>query len=1247
MRLAPLILVVAVLPACTTQPATTPVASSTAQQLRDFDDGGGLPQLAYRNQLEPAVAQGSTEWLVVWSDLRNARSRGSDIYGARVSFDGGIVDPQGFAISTAPGDQDQPRVGFDGTNYRVAWHDGLTFALATTEVTPGAVVVDPNGVSLRASVNQSMEAVAGGPGLSLVMWREPNLTPHGLIYGPNGPAAFAYPATLDSASTTSAVWNGSTFRLGWASGPSMFTATVDQTGTVSAITTLDTNITLGTFYVTHAAVAPDGTALITWKRNTPGQILGTVWGALVPGDGTPPADAGFRLASGVGQINGVTSSWLGNAFVTAYSTAPNDGFDTVSRLVSLDGGVGPEVTVTDAGSGLSSPISAGSLLVVGEGNARGDEDLAFVFLTPQGQASRARAVLTRSSKATETPALTGNGGDELMLVWSEHPAATSRDIWLRRFSLTDGDTLDAPTKLSNLPGDEANPRVAFGGASWWVGWLDETTQIAQVAEVGTNLTVLRSTSLPWVNQLDLVKLPGGGAQLATAGLGEIKVARLPSPDGGIIGALDTLAGNAIRPRIAANASDRYVVAYTGTHPTYTEVRAAAKGTGFITVCPVNLLEPLETDVASDGTRFLIVWAANEKIHGSFVDFSNPDGGLASGGCGFAMSGPGPATSRRKPSVEFVNGQYLVVWEEHEGRLSPSHLQGATVTPTGHVAAVSLGLDEAGADFAPTIAGNTDSFSFAFTRLDAPQAVAPRAMLASTAGGRALGVTCATGGTCATGFCVDGVCCDTSCNAGAPDCLGCSVAVGATVDGVCQVLPMGSVCRPLAFECDRVETCSGTVDTCGTDKYVIGTPSCGPAGAGSCGLNSGLCVLPDGGVVSGPGVDAGPQVDGGGGGFIDSGVAADAGPPPDAGFTYADAGGGRTDAGAVDDAGVGEKQVSHYDWGQGCQGCSATGAMPFDFLVFGLGALGRRRSGLLAALLVVGGVGAANAAPAGQKPVMIFSGLSAGAGISEKDATAISDFIETRVAATESYQLTGPGDLKSMLGMERQRQLLGCGETSCTAELAGAFNADRLLNGSLARVGDSVLISLTLLDTRRAKAIHRVGARLKGGSLDALLDQLEPLLNDLLGRDPLAPHAATLASADAVTSSAESTLEVSLGLRVEGEMLGIAAGGAAIAPAVVFGISTGWVGGTLTVIAQPIPGVRLEARGALPGRVRPFIGLGATLFGTAFAPRGVLGVTTRLGPVILGVDGAVEYFVSGQQRFNPLAVLVSLSAAWVF
>ena len=67
------------------------------------------------------MAWNGTNFLVVWQDHRSGTI--DDIYGARVSAAGSVLDPAGIPISTAANDQLAPAVAWNGTDFLVVWED--------------------------------------------------------------------------------------------------------------------------------------------------------------------------------------------------------------------------------------------------------------------------------------------------------------------------------------------------------------------------------------------------------------------------------------------------------------------------------------------------------------------------------------------------------------------------------------------------------------------------------------------------------------------------------------------------------------------------------------------------------------------------------------------------------------------------------------------------------------------------------------------------------------------------------------------------------------------------------------------------------------------------------------------------------------------------------------------------------------------------------------------------------------------
>lgn len=81
------------------------------------------------------------------------------------------------------------------------------------------------------------------------------------------------------------------------------------------------------------------------------------------------------------------------------------------------------------------------------------------------------------------------------------------------------------------------------------------------------------------------------------------------------------------------------------------------------------------------------------------------------------------------------------------------------------------------------------------------------------------------------------------------------------------------------------------------------------------------------------------------------------------------------------------------------------------------------------------------------------------------------------------------EIASLLGFERQKQLLGCGETStsCMAELASALGVDGVVLGDLAKFGGKTQINLKILAARDGKTLAAFSDRVDGD--EAVLDSL--------------------------------------------------------------------------------------------------------------------------------------------------------------
>jgi len=115
------------------------------------------------------------------------------------------------------------------------------------------------------------------------------------------------------------------------------------------------------------------------------------------------------------------------------------------------------------------------------------------------------------------------------------------------------------------------------------------------------------------------------------------------------------------------------------------------------------------------------------------------------------------------------------------------------------------------------------------------------------------------------------------------------------------------------------------------------------------------------------------------------------------------------------------------------------------------------------------------------------------------------FLENSLAqqlVRQGLQVTTSTQLQAMLGVERQKQLLGCSEDgSCMVELANALGVDGLLLGTIARLADgSVQVNVRVIAASTAKLLAQWTARVASEEalLKAFAEEAPRLAADIQG-----------------------------------------------------------------------------------------------------------------------------------------------------
>jgi hypothetical protein len=112
--------------------------------------------------------------------------------------------------------------------------------------------------------------------------------------------------------------------------------------------------------------------------------------------------------------------------------------------------------------------------------------------------------------------------------------------------------------------------------------------------------------------------------------------------------------------------------------------------------------------------------------------------------------------------------------------------------------------------------------------------------------------------------------------------------------------------------------------------------------------------------------------------------------------------------------------------------------------------------------------------AAEQPKLIVLDLTAGAGVEAGVVGPLSEALTVEVGRRGFFAVVSQRDVTTLLGLERQKQLLGCSDESqsCLAELSGALGARFVISGSIARLGEAWQLTLTTLDTTRTQPLGR-------------------------------------------------------------------------------------------------------------------------------------------------------------------------------
>jgi hypothetical protein len=464
----------------------------------------GIPvSIAPGHQLFPDVAFDGVNALVTWQDRRNGS--GYDIYAARVSPAGAVLDPQGLEISRAGASQRVPAIAFDGSNYLIVWQDNRNSEssdIYATRVDPSGTVLDPNGIQVSVAPDtQAAPSVAFSGSDYLVVWqdrRDPDsgnvyccrVTPQAGVLDPDGIPVSTEPG-LQAAP-----------RLAWTSGdtipnrsdsghvPCWFCVWQDGRG-LDLTRSFGTGITpdgqvmspaglpvlVKTNEQVKPAIADNGScALAVWQDNRPEPA---VYGLRLGQDALPLDSAAFRICGTDSACASPSVMAVNDNFLVAWQDRRNADWDIYAARVSAGGNLldTSGIPVCLVNGDQQTPRIAASpdgCLIAWTDSRDGGSSRIFAARVDSGGTVLDPGGIALASGAYDHrfPAVAWNDGYYLV-VWSDWRSGRWYNVYGTRVD-TGGNVLD-PLGIPIAVRDcyQEQPAVCLSDSNWLVTWEDE------------------------------------------------------------------------------------------------------------------------------------------------------------------------------------------------------------------------------------------------------------------------------------------------------------------------------------------------------------------------------------------------------------------------------------------------------------------------------------------------------------------------------------------------------------------------------------------------------------------------------------------------------------------------------------------------------------------------------------------------------------------------------------------------------
>ena len=484
-----------------------------------LDPDGIVISTTNRDKHDPAVAFDGTNYLVVWVDPRNGSY---DIYGARVNQSGVVLDPTGFAISTADDTQGDVEIIFDGANYFVVWDDNRNYSMSGADIYGARVdtsgtVFDTLGIAISTETgNQQCPAIAFDGTNYIIVWNDDR---SGIDFDIYGARVSPLGVVLDTAGIAifdannwfpwfmSVAFDGTNYFVTCHSWSDSTEHDVYGTRVNTAGIVLDTaGIPISTLadWQFYPMVAFDGTNyMVIWEGGAYGGAFVDVFGARVNQSGIVLDTTEILISSQANSQEGQAVAFDGTNYLAVWEDYRNDPYydlyftDIYGTRVSPSGTIlDPEgITIAqgvDYQVNSSVAFDGTNYLVVWDNGFAGIYDIYGTRVSQLGIVIDTTSIAVSSAVGTQRFSSVAFGDTNYLVAWQDERSGVY-DIYGARIDPT-GTVLDTSgIPISTATDKQEFPSIVYDGSNYLVTWQDYRSSFhydiygARVDQTGTVL----------------------------------------------------------------------------------------------------------------------------------------------------------------------------------------------------------------------------------------------------------------------------------------------------------------------------------------------------------------------------------------------------------------------------------------------------------------------------------------------------------------------------------------------------------------------------------------------------------------------------------------------------------------------------------------------------------------------------------------------------------------------------------------